>query len=102
MEVNEEDSDEVRTTKSKDKTDDGPTASCTPRSGKKTETTANKYDTKGKFNNANAGNLILQKDDIIVKGINGTLFIAPCKLKIDVPKPTKLISGIIDQFKIEK
>ncbi|EJD73333.1 hypothetical protein LOAG_19245 [Loa loa] len=27
---------------------------------------------------------------------------APCKLKIDVPKPTKLISGIIDQFKIEK
>uniref|UniRef100_A0A1I7VR76 Uma2 domain-containing protein n=1 Tax=Loa loa TaxID=7209 RepID=A0A1I7VR76_LOALO len=49
-----------------------------------------------------AGNLILQRDDIMVKRINGTLFIAPCKLKIDVPKPTKFISGIIDQFEIEK
>uniref|UniRef100_A0A1I7VYL0 Uncharacterized protein n=1 Tax=Loa loa TaxID=7209 RepID=A0A1I7VYL0_LOALO len=38
----------------------------------------------------------------MVKGINRTLFIAPCKLKFDVPKSTKLIGCIIDQFKIEK
>uniref|UniRef100_A0A1I7VP80 Reverse transcriptase domain-containing protein n=1 Tax=Loa loa TaxID=7209 RepID=A0A1I7VP80_LOALO len=68
MEVNEEDSDEVRTTKSKDETDDGPIASRTRGAERKQK--------------------LLQT--------------SPCEPKIDVPKPNKLISGIIDQFKIEK
>uniref|UniRef100_A0A1I7VP59 Tudor domain-containing protein n=1 Tax=Loa loa TaxID=7209 RepID=A0A1I7VP59_LOALO len=115
MEVNEEDSDEVRTTKSKDETDDGPIASRTRGAERKQKLLQTSMVQRASsitlmvtiifsllIQVTLAGNLILQKDDIMVKGINGTLFIGPCEPKIDVPKPNKLISGIIDQFKIEK
>ncbi|EJD73355.1 hypothetical protein LOAG_19221 [Loa loa] len=112
MEVNEEDSDEVRTTKSKDETDDGPIGSRTRGAERKQKLLQTSMVQRASsitlmvtitfsllIHVTLAGNLILQGDDIMVKGINRTLSIAPCKLKIDVPKSTKLI---IDQFKIEK
>uniref|UniRef100_A0A1I7VZX7 Uncharacterized protein n=1 Tax=Loa loa TaxID=7209 RepID=A0A1I7VZX7_LOALO len=49
-----------------------------------------------------AANLILQRNDVTAKHINGSLQIAPCKANNLELKLIKFISGIIDHFEIER
>ncbi|EJD73384.1 hypothetical protein LOAG_19193 [Loa loa] len=49
-----------------------------------------------------AANLILQRDDIIAKHIDGSFQIAPCKSNNPELKSIKFASGITDHFEIER